>query len=201
MKLIGVFGGSGSGKSTVTRLLNENLYNSLVINIDTYMRQYMIENKEKLISKMNYKIKDKYWTTYFFQDYKEITQWVNMIEPHMQTVLEKIISENENYVDFIILDWMFLPIIPLWNKCDFSICVKCDENIKLNRLIKRLEKENRLEKWKDSLLNRMHSTSLDEFGHMANYTIFNNGTPEDLQYSVISVLKANTTAKTVLLSN
>ena len=188
MMIIGVTGGSGTGKSTVTSLLKEKLCDCVTINFDEYMRKYCNEHREEIISKLNLEIGGEHWSTHLVNNYEDIEKWVGIIENDIEKSVRNIISENKNVANVIILDWAFLPLLPIYNECDFSIMVNCDLDIKLNRLIKRLEKNSKLDKWNEVLLERLKNTALDEFGHFATYIVSNNGTLDDLEHGIDCIL-------------
>ena len=188
MMLIGITGGSGTGKSTVTNLLKERISDCVTINLDDYMRKYWEEYKEKIISKLNLKIETEFWHAYLIKDIDTVKKWASIIEKDIEKSIRNEILENRN-AKVIILDWAFLPLFPIYNECNFSIFVKCDLDTKLNRLTKRLEKKGTLGRWNvKSLLDRLNKTALDEWGYSATYTINNGGTLEDLEQNINNTL-------------
>lgn len=188
MMLIGVTGGSGSGKSTATNLLKKKISDCITIKLDEYMRKYCNEHKEEIISKLNLNIGDDHWSTHLVNNYDDIKKWVGIIENDIEKSVREIISENKNSTKTIILDWAFLSLLPIYKECDFTILIKCDLNTKLDRLTKRLEENSKLEKWNHALEERLKNTALDEFGHSATYVVSNNGTLNDLQNNVDGIL-------------
>ena len=188
MMLIGVTGGSGTGKSTVTDLLKEKICDCITINLDEYMRKYCNEHKDEIISKLNLDIGNRHWSTNLVNNYEDIKKWVGIIEKDMEKSIKNIIFENKNLSKVMILDWAFLSLLPIYKECNISIMVNCDLDIKLSRLTKRLEKNSKLDKWNHALLDRLKNTALDNFGHSATYFIYNNGSLEDLRDKVDSIL-------------
>lgn len=202
MVLIGITGGSGAGKSTVTNFLKEKISDCITINLDEYMRKYCNEHKEEIIFKLNLDIANDHWSTHLVNNYEDIKKWVGIIEKDIEKSVRNIISENTDSVKTIILDWAFLALLPIYNECDFSIFVKGDLNTKLDRLTKRLDKNSKLEKWNYVLIERLKNTALDEFGHSATHVISNNGTLEELEYNVDCILdnyKKDLKVKTTLI--
>ena len=188
MMLIGVTGGSGSGKSTVTNMLKEKISNCMTINLDEYMRKYCNEHRKEIISRLNLNFEDNHWSTGLVNNYEDIKNWVSIIENDIEKSIRNIILENQDSEKIIILDWAFLSLLPIYNECDFSILVKCDLHTKLDRLTERLEKNNKLEKWNYVLLDRLKNTALDEYGHSATYIISNNGTLNELDKNINGIL-------------
>ena len=189
MILIGITGGSGTGKSTATKLLKQKISNCKIINLDEYMRRYCNEHREDIISKLDLNIGNDHWSTHLVKKYEDIKKWVSIIEKDIETCVRNIILENNNLVQTIILDWAFLSLLPIYNECDFTILVKCDLDTKLNRLTKRLEENSKLDKWNHALIERLRNTALDEFGHTATHIISNNGTLNDLENNIHNILE------------
>ena len=189
MILIGITGGSGTGKSTATKMLKQKISNCKIINLDEYMRRYCNEHREDIISKLDLNIGNDHWSTHLVKKYEDIKKWVSIIEKDIETCVRNIILENNNSVQTIILDWAFLSLLPIYNECDFTILVKCDLDTKLNRLTKRLEENSKLDKWNHALIERLRNTALDEFGHTATHIISNNGTLNDLENNIHNILE------------
>lgn len=186
--LIGVTGGSGSGKSTVTNFLKEKIPNCIAINLDEFMRKHCNEHREEIISKLDLNIGNDHWSTHLVNNYEDIKKWVGIIEKDIEKSIRKIILENKENDKNIILDWAFLSLLPIYDECGFSVLVKCDLNTKLERLTERLEKHSKLDKWNHVLTQRLKNTALDEFGHSATYIISNNGTLEELEQNIDGIL-------------
>jgi len=184
MILMGIVGGSGTGKSTVTNFLKEKMPDCVTINLDDYMRKYWEEYKEEIISNLNLKIETEFWHAYLIKDIDTVKKWASIIEKDIEKSIRNVISENRD-AKIIILDWAFLPLFPIYNECDITIFVKCDLDIKLNRLTKKLKKKGTLGRWNvQTLLDRLENTSLEEWGYLATYTISNNGTLDELENNV-----------------
>lgn len=195
MVLIGVYGGSGTGKSTATEMINKKLKNSFKINVDQFMHYYTDIRKDEIIDKLGLNKKDlelEYVLNYCGKSLDSVKKWIKVIEKDIEKEVLEVIKIQEGKVDAIIIDWAFLPLIPLFEQCDFTISINCDLNEKYNRLKKRLENSNKISKWdEENLLYRLKNSALDEFGYTATYKISNNGTLEDLEKNIDSILAEN----------
>ena len=138
--LIGIMGKSGSGKSTITRIINsDNRYqvtdvdeiNHMVIDTEEFTgiirKKYprAIENgqvnRHKLASIL-YEDKDK------MQEYNEL------IWSYTSRILEKMISESQKDT---IIDWMMLPLTKFYRMCDYKILVDCSTETRRKRIEER----------------------------------------------------------------
>lgn len=189
-KIIGIFGGSGSGKTTATKILNEKIKNSTVLFLDPFMHQHWEEHKKEILDALNVKEdKNIWWRNYITKSAETIKQSIDFINLEIEQDIKNFISENQKH-DIIIIDWAFIPYISLFNDCDFTICIDADPETKINRLSSRLEDNNRLQKWpKEALLGRINNTTLNKFGYNAKYNIENDGTIEDLRCKLYKIIK------------
>ncbi len=189
MKIIGVFGGSGCGKTTATKMLERKIDNSVVFALDAFMHKHWDEHKKEILDTLNVEESgDVWWYNYIMQNIENVKNAVNIIRPEIERDLEKFIMEKHEY-DTIIIDWVFLPLISAFDTCDFTISISCDLETKIKRLSNRLDANNKLAKWpKDSLLSRIKNSSLNELGYKAKYNIQNTETLNDLSNNLNAIL-------------
>ena len=189
-KVIGIFGGSGSGKTTTSKLLNKKINNAIMLVLDPFMHKHWEEHKKEILSSINMKEDNTIWRrTCITKTPESMKTAISFINTEIEEDVKKSIIEN-NKSDYIIIDWAFIPYTSIYNECDITICLDTDFNIKLNRLSSKLEKNNCLEKWpKEALFGRITNTALNEFGYSAKYTINNNGTMADLENEINKILE------------
>lgn len=189
MKIIGVFGGSGCGKTTATKMLERKIDNSVVFALDAFMHKHWDEHKKEILDTLNVEESgDVWWYNYIMENIENVKNAVNIIRPEIERDLEKFIMEKHEY-DTIIIDWVFLPLISAFDTCDFTISISCDLETKIKRLSNRLDANNKLAKWpKDSLLSRIKNSSLNELGYKAKYNIQNTETLNDLSNNLNAIL-------------
>ena len=194
MKIIGISGASGTGKSTVSKLLLKYLPNSLLINGDLYMMEQLQIQDEKIFKKLKIK-KEKgvFSSNYIFQSFENQNTTIKVIENAViKSIKEQIKKEGKNK-DYIIIDWLFLPLC----------CVTAEYDIRLERLTKRLKNETihkigtkLFERYKDGIIeNRVKFTALNEYGYNSTFEIENNDNETILENKVKNLLKKLTSNK------
>ena len=138
--IIGIMGKSGSGKSTITNLLNEK-GNYLLIDVDK-VNHKLIENtslKKDIIIRYpetleNGKINRQKLGMILYQDKKKMDEYNKLVWLYLEKKLDEMIK---NTTKIVILDWMMLPLTKYYNMCDIKILVESSLAIRLERIKKR----------------------------------------------------------------
>ena len=138
--IIGIMGKSGSGKSTITNLLNEK-GNYLLIDVDKVNHE-LIENtslKQDIIIRYpetleNGKINRQKLGMILYQDKKKMDEYNKLVWLYLEKKLDDIIK---NTTKIVVLDWMMLPLTKYYNMCDIKILVGSSLAIRLERIKKR----------------------------------------------------------------
>ena len=138
--IIGIMGKSGSGKSTITNLLNEK-GNYLLIEVDKVNHE-LIENttlKQDIIIRYpetleNGKINRQKLGMILYQDKKKMDEYNKLVWLYLEKKLDDIIK---NTTKIVVLDWMMLPLTKYYNMCDIKILVGSSLAIRLERIKKR----------------------------------------------------------------
>lgn len=142
MKIIGITGKSGSGKSTFASLLAQKL-NCKYIDIDKIGHEalYRPDNFDVLCEKFGTEILDvngnvdrKKVGNIVFTNTEKMKDLTDITWNYMQQQLNHIISQDD---DIIILDWILLPNSRYWELCDSKILVKSDDLARKNKIIER----------------------------------------------------------------
>lgn len=174
MKLIGIFGGSGAGKSTTGMLLNQLLDNSFFIPIDPFMHKYVAQFTPYLCQKYNIKTKPKHFLSYIASHGNSNKCWVDEIKGCIESDVWSII-DSFNDQDYIILDWAFLPYSELFNQCDATILVEGNDDLKYARLKARIEAAGKISHWNEEQLRaRIDNSKIDCQGVIPTYTVIND---------------------------
>lgn len=189
MKLICVSGGSGAGKSTVSKKLVELLPNSLLINGDLYMHEESKRLEKEIFKKLKI-IKDEniFSYNYYFESFDNVKVWVDTIK---KSVISKANAKIENEgagIEYIVFDWVWLPMCDYIKNCDYSICVKTEYEKRKVRLINRLQDKTIYNDgdrsfWSykpGSIERRLKFTELNKLGYKSKYEIRNDGDEQAL---------------------
>lgn len=194
--LIGISGGSGTGKSTISRRLSEILPNSLLVNGDIYMHARSNELENKILARIGETKQDGVFSYNFYLDTFENTKmWAETIKDNVVEDIKNYIKENGEGKDYIIVDWVFLPLCEIYKECDETICVVSDYDIRMDRLTKRLqdksiynEGDRSFWSYKEGVMEkRLKFTTLSDYGYESKYYISNNSNL-DLLYKQIDIL-------------
>lgn len=192
--LIGISGGRGAGKSTISNLLVDFLQNSKLITCDSYMNEYSKKLEEDIFKKLDIKKDSNIFSyNYYFENYENMKTWIKVIE---KDVINQVDNEIKRNIDkkFIIVDWCFLPLCDFFNKCDFNICVKTNFDIREKRLTERiLKKDDKTDCSIDlytpeNFKRTIELTDFSEKGFDFDYYINNDSTLEILNKKVKEIV-------------
>lgn len=138
--IIGIMGKTGSGKSSITKLINEN-DNYFVIDVDkinhaliekTSLKQYIMNRYPETIEEG--KINRKKLAMILYQDEDKMSEYNETIWKYLETELDSLIASTDKN---IIIDWMMIPLTKYYNMCDIKILVDVSLETRMNRIKKR----------------------------------------------------------------
>lgn len=130
MKIIGITGDSGVGKSTIALSLSKKL-KCPFLDVDKIILSGEFlgaENKTPQVLKM----KSEYFNLL-------IDNLANL-ESGISTLINNLVEGERNKLsketDTIIVEWMFLPYLKIWQQCDTKILITTDEILRKSNAIK-----------------------------------------------------------------
>ena len=142
MKLIGITGKTGTGKSTIARTLAQKL-NGQYVDIDKIGHQATsdphiakklcdIFGSELLDS--NETIDRKKLGNIVFSDTDKMQILTDITWEYMEQELDKILLQKQQY---FIFDWALLPKVKFWDMCNIKILVISDDIVRKERILER----------------------------------------------------------------
>ena len=188
MKIIGITGGIGSGKSTLSRLLSE-IYSIDVIDADVLSRQVMEQKdtKQEIVDAFGRQylnddqtIDRKRLGETIFPDPALKQKLEKIIHPHVRKLFfDKIAKYRAKNISYVIYDCPLLIEAELQTDVDMTVVVYADEETCIERIIDRDDLTNK--EIKDRLNAQM---KLEYKIPYADIVVYNSGTYDDLKNSI-----------------
>ena len=182
MKIIGITGNSGSGKSTISKLISKN-YEAKIIDADKIAKKITKNNGEYLqairqafgndVIKNN-ELDRKKLADIVFLNRAEKEKLDGLTFEYVVEEIKKELEANQNLdYQYIILDVPLLFESKLDKLCDYTIGVIAPQTEKIKRICKR----DKLSK--EKALQRLNSQPNDEFFTKNCNTVINNENKEE----------------------
>ena len=177
MKIIGITGNSGSGKSTISKLISKN-YEAKIIDADKIAKEMTKNNGEYLQAIRqafgNDELDRKKLADIVFLNRAEKEKLDGLTFEYVVEEIKKELEANQNLdYQYIILDVPLLFESKLDKLCDYTIGVIANKTEKIKRICKR----DKLSKAK--ALQRLNSQPNDEFFTKNCNTVINNENKEE----------------------
>jgi dephospho-CoA kinase len=182
--IIGLTGGSGSGKSTAAGILREK--GGLIIDADKIGHEIMKPKSDVLaeiekefgedVIDINGGLDRKKLGAVVFANDEKLKKLNKITHPRITSEIKKIVLENIEY-PFIVIDTAVLvQCEEIKNLCDKIIVVCADHNVRINRIV---ERDNISYKQAENRINSQMPQ--DELLKYADIVWYNNGSVEDLK--------------------
>lgn len=192
MKIIGVTGSSGAGKSTICQIIKEK-YNSEIIDADSVAKQLtkkgslylnaIVEYFGKEIIDDNGSLKRKKLADIIYNNNEKREKLNELTFIYVVDEIKNKIKEINNK-DYIIIDAPLLYESGLDDICDFVIAVIADKNKQVKRITKRDDIPE------DVAKKRLEIQNTDDFFiKKSEKIIHNNSTIEELEKSISEILE------------
>jgi dephospho-CoA kinase len=190
MKHIGLTGGIGSGKTTVSKILVKNgipVYDSdsnakLLMNSSNEIKKLIINHFGKL-SYTNNKLNNKYISKIIFNNPVEMNRINSLIHPFVHDNFNK--WKNNFSSKYVIFESAIIFETGSYEKFDFNILVLSDIEKRIKRVI------NRDFSSEDDVLTRIKSQWIDDKKiPFADYVIKNNKSFKSLENNVLMMIDA-----------
>jgi dephospho-CoA kinase len=190
MKHIGLTGGIGSGKTTVSKILVKNgipVYDSdsnakLLMNSSNEIKKLIINHFGKL-SYTNNKLNNKYISKIIFNNPVEMNRINSLIHPFVHDNFNK--WKNNFSSKYVIFESAIIFETGSYEKFDFNILVLSDIEKRIKRVIKRDFSSE------DDVLTRIKSQWIDDKKiPFADYVIKNNKSFKSLENNVLMMIDA-----------
>lgn len=191
MKIIGITGNSGSGKSTISKLISKN-YEAKIIDADKIAKEMTNNNGEYLqairqafgnnVIKNN-ELDRKKLADIVFLNRTEKEKLDGLTFEYVVEEIKKELEANQNLdYQYIILDVPLLFESKLDKLCDYTIGVIANKTEKIKRICKR----DKLSK--EKALQRLNSQPNDEFFTKNCNTVINNENKEETIKTVNEIM-------------
>lgn len=190
MKIIGITGNSGSGKSTICQIIKEN-YNSEIIDADKvakkltnseteYLKE-IIKTFGNIIVDENGKLNRKKLANIIFNNKEEKLLLDKLTFKYVVDEIKEQISKIKS-CDYIVLDVPLLFESKLNEVCDITIGVLAEKKEKINRIIDRDKITY------EQSLNRLNNQPEDKFYiDNCDFIILNNETIEKIEEQISKI--------------
>ncbi|MDR2122553.1 MAG: dephospho-CoA kinase [Flavobacteriaceae bacterium] len=188
MKVVGLTGGMGAGKSVVAKLFEEEGYP--VYSSDVRAKELMTENKElkekliRLLGSEAYSgnvLNKKYIAQKIFSDEELLKKQNALVHSAVRNDFKDWVSRQKG--NFCIKEAAILFESGSYKDCDYTIVVTAPEEIRIQRVLSR--DKSSVEEIKKRLRNQWSQEKIIE---MSDFQISNDSNPENLKRQVARLI-------------
>ncbi len=189
MIIIGITGGSGSGKTIVSNILSDNGVD--IVDCDLVAKKIVEPNEPALNEIKEYfgleyinedgTLNRKKLASLVFSDSEKLLKLNEITHKYVKEYIDLYIENSKS--EIIGLDAAALIESGIYKKCDYLICVLADKNIRAERIMKRdiLSEEE--------AISRINAQKNDTFYiEKSNYIVYNNANTDSVKNKVTEIL-------------
>lgn len=191
--VLGITGGIGSGKSTVSKILAE-LLNAPILDADKIAKQALTDSEiiDKIKSFFGNSIFDnknslnkEQLSKLVFSDTKKLLELNNIIHPFVMKKIAESIKEFSKKYNYILLD-VPLPNSEFINLSDKILVIVANDETRIKRAM------NRLKVSEEEIRKRISKQMpIENYIKLADYIVKNNGTVEELKNNLSELCYKN----------
>ena len=189
MIIIGITGGSGCGKTTVSNILSDNGVD--IVDCDLVAKKIVEPNEPALNEIKEYfgleyikedgTLNRKKLASLVFSDPEKLLKLNEITHKYVKEYIDLYIKNSK--AEIVGLDAAALIESGIYKNCDYLICVLADKNIRAERIMKR----DRLSQ--EEATSRINAQKNDTFYiEKSDYVVYNNGNIDDVKNKVTEIL-------------
>lgn len=171
--VICIVGKSGSGKSTISNMLEKYSKNIIKLDVDLLSHKTLEidEVKNEILNKIgnvfddNFNVDRKQLSKIVFNNHDKLSILNNISWKYIEIMIDNFLEENKDKI--VIIDWLLSPLTKYFSSCDLKILVDADYNVRKNRVIKR-------DNIDETLFYKRELASIDLDKYKYDYIINNN---------------------------
>ena len=141
--VICIVGKSGSGKSTISSMLEKYSKDIIKLDVDLFSHKTLEidEVKNEILNKIgnvfddNFNVDRKQLSKIVFNNHDKLSILNNISWKYMEIMIDNFLEENKDKI--VIIDWLLSPLTKYFSSSDLKILVDADYNVRKNRVIKR----------------------------------------------------------------
>jgi len=194
MKILGIAGKTGSGKSTVARYLSSKLQYSEIIDVDIVAKEIYKKNEnilknlkicfgEEVVGCRN-SVDFKILGNIVFADCGQMQKLNSMMFPLIECELKRLISQKKEKANYLIIDAAILFDIDIYKFCSKIILVESSLKNRRNRLIEKYKNMAAMD-----IENRLKNQKIKIIRKKVDFFIKNDSNFDDLKKQLDDILK------------
>ena len=138
MKIICIAGHCCSGKTTAIGIMAKHLPNSEIARSDNFLAAALIEHRKEfeeiykipLDTENPYESYRRALSDDSPESVKTYIKFENILSPFLENKVEKAVEEKQQGKDFIIAEYVMLPVFKIWEYADYRIMITSNKELR-----------------------------------------------------------------------